>query len=138
MPCSYYRLVPSKVDETVMCHCPPGQPDKCVTMPVNDSKLSAHVGKHAGGRLGDCNTEEGAQTGDWTLGKWYSFNIPFDPTWTDEQAVENGWVADGGDKTQPFAKTMTDVYSAEIRTYGTMDRVLGSRPCSCMVHGHGS
>jgi PEP-CTERM motif-containing protein len=54
-------------------------------------------------------------------GGWQSFSIAFNPTWTDLQAIANGWVADGplqAGVQVDFATTMSNVFRPEIRLSG--------------------
>jgi len=47
-------------------------------------------------------------------GQWYHYMVMFDPTWSDADAIANGWVQDGS-SAMDFATTMSDVYHPEVR-----------------------
>jgi len=120
-----FPLVPTSVDQTLMCHCPPGQADRCITMTANAAKLDAHIDRHDDDHLGACEGDgDGSELGEWVPGVWNSFVIAFDPTWTDDEAIAAGWVPDYA-YTVSFAETMSDVYHAEVRIDGSPDRVVG-------------
>jgi hypothetical protein len=48
---------------------------------------------------------------------WHSYHIAFDPTWSDADALLNGWVKDDPG-VESFATTMSDVYHPEVRIDG--------------------
>ena len=61
-------------------------------------------------------------TNDFTPG-WHSYEISFDPTWSDAQAMAYGWLPDdvvfaGSNAPPTFATTMSDVYHPEVRLSG--------------------
>lgn len=62
-------------------------------------------------------------TQDFTPGVWHRTRILFDPTWSDAQAVEAGWVQESNSPS--FQQTMTNVYTTEIRLHGAGDLVVG-------------
>ncbi len=47
------------------------------------------------------------------LGQWKSFQIPFDPNWSDTEAKAAGWIQEANSAS--FSETMRHVYTAEIR-----------------------
>ncbi len=47
---------------------------------------------------------------------WQSFTVPFSPSWTDGQAIQNGWTKAA--PSQSFAATMRNVVDLQIRTDG--------------------
>jgi hypothetical protein len=55
-----------------------------------------------------------------TYDTWVGYSVEFDPTWSDADARAEGWVTDqdvhpSAHPSQPFATTMGDVYTTEIR-----------------------
>lgn len=62
-------------------------------------------------------------TNAFGLGVWNTYSIAFDPTWSDAQAMGNGWLPDdvvfaGAIAPPSFATTMSDVYHPEVRLSG--------------------
>ncbi|MBL4850051.1 MAG: fibronectin type III domain-containing protein, partial [Planctomycetes bacterium] len=56
-------------------------------------------------------------TGSPLVGTWQSFQVNFDPSWSDAEAIAAGWTQEA---TSPsFSATMGDVYSMEIRLTGS-------------------
>ncbi len=55
---------------------------------------------------------------------WNTFDVTFDTSWTDAEAMANGWLPDsqsislGANPSQPWATTMSNVYTTEIRLSG--------------------
>ncbi|MBL8491788.1 MAG: PEP-CTERM sorting domain-containing protein [Rhodocyclaceae bacterium] len=62
-------------------------------------------------------------------GDWFSASATFDPGWTDTAARAHGWVPDNevlfGDLPPPWATTLSNVYTTEIRFSGTGALVAG-------------
>ena len=58
---------------------------------------------------------------------WQSFSVTFDTTWTDAEAMLNGWETDlpGGTGSPSWAQNMTDVFTTEIRIDGTASLAAG-------------
>lgn len=62
---------------------------------------------------------------------WSTFSVTFDTSWTDAEAMLNGWLPDNmsisatADPSQSWATTMSNVYSTEIRLSGEGDLVGG-------------
>ena len=58
---------------------------------------------------------------------WQSFGVTFDPTWTDAQALANGWETDlaGGVGSVSWAQTLGSVYTTEVRIDGTASLKAG-------------
>ena len=62
---------------------------------------------------------------------WTTFSVTFDPTWTDVQAMANGWLPDniaidpGANPSQTWALTMSDVYTTEVRLSGEDSLLAG-------------
>ena len=55
-------------------------------------------------------------TNDFTPGVWRSYAIPFNPAWTDAEALAAGWVQEATSAT--FAETFSNVFWAEVRLDG--------------------
>ena len=51
------------------------------------------------------------------IGVWTNFQIPFDPNWSDVDAIAAGWVQEA--TSASFSETMQHVYTVEIRLYST-------------------
>lgn len=53
---------------------------------------------------------------------WNSHSVTFDTTWSDAQAMLNGWVkeADGATATPSFSGLWDDVYTSEVRLIGDL------------------
>jgi hypothetical protein len=56
------------------------------------------------------------ETTTFTL-PWTSYSVTFDTTWSDAQAIANGWVQEP--TSAPFAALWDDLYTAEVRIVGT-------------------
>jgi hypothetical protein len=58
---------------------------------------------------------------------WQSFSVTFDTTWTDAEAMLNGWETDlaNGFGSPSWAQNMTDVFTTEIRIDGTSTLLAG-------------
>jgi len=62
---------------------------------------------------------------------WTTFTVTFDPTWTDAEAMLNGWLPDnmsidgGANPSQSWATTMSNVYTTEVRLSGEGDLLAG-------------
>lgn len=54
---------------------------------------------------------------------WRSFEIRFDPNWSDDQARAAGWVQEAASAT--FAQTVRNVFTMEVRLEGSPDLVSG-------------
>ena len=54
---------------------------------------------------------------------WQSFAIEFDPTWSDTEAQNAGWVQEGA--APSFAETLAQVYTIGIRATGADSLALG-------------
>jgi len=62
-------------------------------------------------------------TYNFTPGVWHSVSVDFDPHWGDDEARAAGWITDhdlspSSSTLKPFAVTMSDVYTIEIRLTG--------------------
>lgn len=60
---------------------------------------------------------------DFGSSEWQIFNLDFDPDWTDQQALDAGWVQETA--AAPFAATMAHVYTVGIKGEGTGTLSLG-------------
>ena len=58
---------------------------------------------------------------------WQTFSVTFDTTWTDAEAMLNGWETDlaDGSGSPSWAQNMTDVFTTEIRIDGTATLLAG-------------
>lgn len=58
---------------------------------------------------------------------WQTYSVTFDTTWTDAQAMANGWETDmaDGSGSPSWAQNMTNVYTTEIRIDGTSTLLAG-------------
>jgi len=58
---------------------------------------------------------------------WKTYGVTFDTSWSDAQAVANGWATDlaSGFGSVSFAQTMHDVYTTEVRVEGTSTLLVG-------------
>lgn len=61
---------------------------------------------------------------------WQTYFVNFDPTWTDLEARNAGWITDddinpAADPSASFATTMATVYTAEVRISGEGDMLAG-------------
>lgn len=54
--------------------------------------------------------------GPYPMGVWTSYSIPFDPTWSDAEAMGAGWIQE--DPGLSFGQTMAAVYHPEVRISG--------------------
>jgi len=60
------------------------------------------------------------------LPPWQTFSTDFDPSWTNAQAMANGWLSDEGTSpTISFAQTMGSVYAVDIRLSGSGECLAG-------------
>lgn len=56
-----------------------------------------------------------AMTGPFDqYGTWTTYSVTFDPSWSDAQAMANGWVQEAGPVVS-FAQTMGNAYRTEVR-----------------------
>ena len=61
---------------------------------------------------------------------WQTYAVNFDPTWSDLEARNAGWITDddvdpGADPSVSFADTMANVYTAEVRLSGDINLLAG-------------
>ncbi len=61
---------------------------------------------------------------------WQTYSVAFDPTWTDLEARNAGWLTDddifpGADPSASFADTMANVFSTEVRISGDINLLAG-------------
>lgn len=58
---------------------------------------------------------------------WQTFSVTFDTTWTDAEAMLNGWETDlaDGSGSPSWAQNMSDVFTTEIRIDGTTSLAAG-------------
>ena len=61
---------------------------------------------------------------------WQTYSVNFNPTWTDLEARNAGWITDddifpGADPSVSFASTMANVYTAEVRISGDVNLIAG-------------
>ena len=52
-------------------------------------------------------------TNSLPIGIWTHFEIPFDPNWSDADAITAGWMQESSSPS--FSETMSDVYTTEVR-----------------------
>ena len=69
-------------------------------------------------------------TNTFTPNVWQTYSVNFDPTWSDIEARNAGWITDhdvypSSDPSASFAATMADVYTAEVRISGEGDMLAG-------------
>jgi len=53
--CLFLVALPARADRVLLCHCPPGNPDNCVTIEVNSNAVPGHLANHPGDFEGDCD-----------------------------------------------------------------------------------
>lgn len=62
---------------------------------------------------------------------WNTYTVTFDTSWDDVTAMANGWLQDkdsidsNANPSQPWATTMSDVYTTEVRLSGEGDLLAG-------------
>ena len=74
---------------------------------------------------------EGADANGWryflpvnAIGdSWNTFSVTFDPTWSDGDAIANGWSQEPS--TASWAEVMSDLHSVNIRAFGADGSVIG-------------